>query len=128
MYRGEKVISSLRASRVAGQIKKEISNIIADEIKDPRVKPAVTTVTDVQVSRDLGHAWVYISIFEDDEEDRKVILEALERAAGFVRLQIGKRIRLRHIPEIHFMIDHSIGYGAHINKVLKTIFPEKREK
>ena len=62
MYRGEKVISSLRASRVAGQIKKEISNIIADEIKDPRVKPAVTTVTDVQVSRDLGHAW-FISVF-----------------------------------------------------------------
>lgn len=117
----------MRSNRVAGQIKKEISGIIADEIKDPRVNPAITTVTDVQVSRDLGHAWVYISVFEDNEEDRNAVLAALEKAAGFVRSQIGKRIRLRHIPEIHFVFDRSILYGAHINKVLKTILPEKEK-
>lgn len=118
-------MSNPRLHRVAGQIKKEISEIIRDEVKDPRVVPAIITITDVRVSRDLGHAWVYVSILKDDTDERDVVIQALEKAAGFIRTETGKRIRLRHIPELHFISDQSIEYGAHINEVLKTILPEK---
>ncbi len=118
-------MSSPRLHRVAGQIKKEISVIIREEIKDPRVNPAITTITDVKVSRDLGHAWVYVSILKDNIDERNNSLQALEKAAGFIRTEIGKRIRIRHIPEIHFVFDKSIEYGAHINEVLKKLIPEE---
>jgi ribosome-binding factor A len=111
--------------RVAGQIKKEISDIIRDEIKDPRVTNAITTITDVQVSRDLSHAWVYFSVLRDNDDEKEIIIQALDKASGFIRTEVGKRIRLRHIPEIHFVFDQSIEYGAHIDKVLKKIIPEK---
>ncbi len=118
-------MSNPRLYRVAGQIKKEISDIIRNEIKDPRVVPAKTTITEVQVSRDIGHAWVYVSILEENEGEKDAVLEALEKAAGFIRTEIGKRVRLRHIPEIHFISDQSIEYGSHIDKVLKSILPEE---
>ncbi len=117
-------MSISRSYRVAGQIKKEINSIIRDEVKDPRFNLTITTITDVQVSRDLGHAWVYVSIL-GEEDDKNNILKVLENATGFMRTELGKRIRLRHIPEIHFVFDQSIEYGAHINKVLKSILPEK---
>ncbi len=114
-------MSNPRLQRVAGQIKKEMSSILREEVKDPRVSASIITLTDVTVSRDLGHAWIYVSIMEDSKEEKSLILGALENAAGFIRSQIGKRIRLRHIPEIHFVSDESIEYGAHINKILKNI-------
>ncbi len=118
-------MSNPRLERVAGQIKKEMTAILRDEIKDPRVNFLIITLTDVSVSRDLGHAWVYVSIMEDNPQEKTLILKALENASGFIRTQIGKRIRLRHIPEIHFICDQSIEYGAHINKVLKEINKQK---
>ena len=114
-------MSNPRLQRVAGQIKKEMSTIIREEVKDPRVSATIITLTDVTVSRDLGHAWIYVSIMEDNSDEKTLILNALENASGFIRTQIGKRIRLRHIPELHFVSDQSIEYGAHINEVLKNI-------
>ena len=118
-------MSNPRLYRVAGQIKKEISEILRDEVKDPRVVPAKTTITQVEVSRDLGHAWIYVSILEDVEGEKDAVIDALGKAAGFIRTEVGKRIRLRHIPELHFISDQSIEYGSHIDQVLKTIMPEK---
>lgn len=118
-------MSETRTRRVAEQIKKEISQIISAEIKDPRVA-SITSVTEVQVSGDLRYASVYVSIYGSPEEKRET-MQTLHRAAGFIRGEIGRRIRLRHIPEINFHQDRSLDYGARIERVLKSLHGEKTE-
>lgn len=108
-----------RAYRVAEEIKREVSDIIRNDVKDPRVKGMIS-VTGVDATRDISHAKVFVSIFGSDEEQQDT-LAALEKAAGFIRSEIGKRIRLRHTPELSFQLDRSISYGAHINDVLRKI-------
>jgi len=115
-------MSENRIRRVAEQIKKDLSQIINKEIKDPRVS-AMTSITDVQLSKDLRYASIYVSIFGTDSEKEET-LQTLIRASGFIRSEIGRRIRLRYIPEINFYLDNSIEYGAHIEKVLKSLKKE----
>ncbi|WLD95198.1 30S ribosome-binding factor RbfA [Alkalihalobacillus sp. AL-G] len=108
-------MSNLRANRVAEQMKKELGEIIGQKIKDPRV--GFVTVTAVEVTGDLQQATVFISVFGDDEEKAKT-LAGLAKATGFLRSEIGKRIRLRKTPEILFEFDHSIEYGNRIETLL----------
>ncbi|NLZ93725.1 MAG: 30S ribosome-binding factor RbfA [Firmicutes bacterium] len=108
-----------RAYRVAEEIKREISDIIRHDVKDPRVTGMIS-VTGVDITRDLSHAKVFVSIFGSDEE-QQITLAALTKATGFIRSEIGKRIRLRHTPELTFQLDRSISYGAYINDVLRKI-------
>lgn len=116
----------LRANRVGEQMKKELGDIISRKIKDPRV--GFVTVTDVQVSRDLQIATVYISVL-GDEEQKENTLKGLAKAKGFIRSEIGQRIRLRKTPEISFEFDESIGYGHRIDTLLHEINKEgKREE
>lgn len=110
-----------RAQRVAEEMKREISDILRKELKDPRAAGLVS-VTDVNVTRDLRHAKVFVSVYGTDEEQQGT-LTALTRAVGFVRTEVGRRIRLRHTPEITFQLDTSIAYGAHINRVLRELNP-----
>ena len=117
-------MSENRIRRVAGQLKKDLSQIIGSEIKDPRVA-GLTSVTEVQVTRDLHYASVYVSIF-GTTEDKEKTLQALNGAAGYIRSEVGKRIRLRHIPEITFSLDNSIEYGARIENVIKTLKEEEQ--
>lgn len=114
-----------RVRRVAEQIKKDIGSIINFEIKDPGIT-GITSVTDVELSRDLRHAVVYISIYGSDREKDKT-LQALNRATGFIRSEVGKRIRLRHTPEINFILDNSIEYGAYIERVIKSLKEEEND-
>lgn len=114
-----------RARRVAEQIKKEVSLIIAEDLKDPRIT-SLTTVTAVQVSRDLRYAWIYISIY-GNENEKEQTFQAIIRAAGFIRSEIGRRIRLRFTPELIFHHDRSLEYGAHIEQVLKSISGQREE-
>ncbi len=114
-------MSEQRAQRVAEEIKREVSEILRKEIRDPRVAVSgVISVTDVSVTRDIRHAKIYVSVLGSEEEKTQT-LEALKKAAGFIRSEIGKRIRLRHTPEITIQLDHSIAYGAHINQLLHDI-------
>ncbi len=115
-------MSENRVRRVAEQIKKDISRIINLEMKDPRL-PGITSVTDVQVSKDLRYAWVYVSVY-GSEAEKEETLQTLVRATGFVRSEIGRRIRLRYTPEIIFYLDDSIEYGAHIESVIKSLKEE----
>lgn len=116
-------MSENRIRRVAEQIKKDVSQIISSEIKDPRVS-GITSVTEVQLSRDLRYASVYVSIY-GSELEREETLQVLVRASGFVRSEIGRRIRLRYTPEINFYLDDSIAYGAHIDSVIKSLKKEE---
>lgn len=111
-------MSSLRPTRVAEQMKKEVAQIIRDEVKDPRV--GFVTVTAVEVSKDLRHAKIYVSVY-GSEQEKKNSLEGLQKATSFVRRELGRRIKLRHVPEIEFRFDQSIEHGAHIAKLLSEV-------
>ncbi len=112
-----------RRQRVAEEIKKEVSEIICFELKDPGLEK-MTSITDVEVSGDLRYTKIFGSVFAGKEEQEKV-LKVLHKASGFIRSEIGKRIRLRYVPEIEFYLDSSLDYGARIESVLKQIRPEQ---
>ena len=114
---------SHRANRVGEQMKKELSDIIGRKIKDPRI--GFVTVTDVQVTGDLQQAKVYISVL-GDEEQRENTLKGLVKATGFIRSEIGTRIRLRKTPEIIFEFDESVDYGNRINSLLHQLHNEEK--
>ena len=114
-------MSFKRTDRISEEIKKELSSVIR-ELKDPRI-PMMTSVVNVSVTNDLRYANAYISIMGTDEE-KKAAIKGLSAAAGFIRREIGSRIKLRYVPEFSFEIDSTIEYGAHINKLLNDISKE----
>lgn len=113
---------SHRPERLAEAIKKEISDMLRDELKDPRI--GFATITLVEVSSDLRYAKVYISVLGAPEEQKNT-LNALERAKGFVRSELGRRIRLRYTPELTFKLDTSIQRGTRVIKLLEEANNER---
>ncbi|WP_172252877.1 30S ribosome-binding factor RbfA [Saccharibacillus deserti] len=111
-------MAKIRVGRVAEEIKKELSQLIQSELKDPRI--GFVTVTDVEVTGDLSEANVYLSIL-GDEEAKQQSLAGIAKATGFLRSEIGKRIRLRHTPSLLFHLDESIAYGNKIETLLGQI-------
>ncbi|MER2089912.1 30S ribosome-binding factor RbfA [Sporosarcina sp. JAI121] len=112
---------SMRANRVAEQMKKELGEIIGQKVKDPRI--GFVTITDVEVTGDLQQATVFISVLGNDSE-KEDTLKGLNKAKGFIRTEIGKRIRLRITPEIMFEFDSSVAYGNRIESLLKQVKTE----
>ncbi len=111
-------MTSHRANRVAEEIKREITQMLRTEIKDPRI--GFVTITGVKVTPDIRYAKVFVSVYGNDES-KSQSLEALEKAKGFVRSELGKRMRLRYTPEISFKFDPSIEHGAKIMKLLAEV-------
>ena len=111
-------MSFKRTDRISEEVKKELSSVIR-ELKDPRI-PMMTSVVKVDVTNDLRYAKAYISVMGTDEQ-KKDAIKGLTAAAGFVRREIGSRIKLRCVPEFSFVIDTTIEYGAHINQLLNDI-------
>jgi ribosome-binding factor A len=114
---------SHRANRVGEQMKKELGDIISRRIKDPRI--GFVTVTDVEVTGDLQQAKVFISVL-GDEEQRENTLKGLAKAKGFIRTEIGQRIRLRKTPEITFEFDESVDYGNRIENLLHQLHHDQK--
>src|SRR5699024_2676256 len=112
-------MGKLRANRVAEQMKKDLGEIISLKLKDPRI--GFVTVTDVEVTGDLQQAKVFISVF-GDEEDKQETLKGLSKAKGFIRTEIGKRIRLRKTPELIFEFDEAIEYGNRIETIVRELY------
>lgn len=113
---------SMRANRVAEQMKKELGEIIGRKLKDPRI--GFITVTDVAVTGDLQQATIYITVLDGNRADT---LKALEKAKGFIRSEIGQRIRLRVTPELLFEFDESAAYGNRIDDLLRQINKSSEE-
>ena len=107
-----------RIDRISEEIKKELSNIIR-ELKDPRI-PQLISVVNVEVTKDLSFAKVYISVLGDEKAQYDAIV-ALKNAAGFIRKEIAHKVKLRAIPQFTFISDNSIAYGSHISEVLKNL-------
>ncbi|HEY9866407.1 MAG TPA: 30S ribosome-binding factor RbfA [Candidatus Obscuribacterales bacterium] len=99
-----------RVSRVAAQIKREVSQILLDGIKDDRVGIGMVSITDVDVSGDLQHAKIFVSIY-GTEDARRETMEGLKSATGYVRSSLGQRVRLRRTPEVVFLEDRSLERG-----------------
>ncbi len=118
-------MARIRVSRVGEQIKKELSQIIQQEIKDPRI--GFVTVTTVEMSGDLQIAKVFVSVFGNPDEKQQT-MAALEKATGYMRSEIGKRIRLRYIPELIFVMDESLEHSEHINRLLNDVHIDDAEK
>ena len=107
--------SNNRTRRIAEEIRKIVSTMLINGIKDPRINSLVS-VTDVEVTSDLSYAYVYISILGGDEEST---LEGLKSACGYIRREVGKNIKIRHIPEIIFKIDDSLLKGMYMDELIK---------
>lgn len=105
-----------RGVRVADQIQRDLAEIIAYELKDPRV--GMITLTEVQVTPDYAHAKVFFTTLVDNEEAIQNTLVGLRKAAGFIRGQLGRRLTIHTIPELHFVHDTSTARGIELSKLI----------
>lgn len=111
-----------RKERVEGLLQQVVCEIL-QEIKDPRV--GFVTITGVKMGSDLRHAKIYFSVIGDDQA-RENTLQGLRSARGFIRTELGKRIRLRFTPEIDFVVDTSLDHGLKIFGLLKQVQREEQ--
>lgn len=110
---------SIKGTRINGEVRKEMSRIIREELKDPRI-PEMTSVTDVEVTGDLKFAKIYISVL-GNESDKQDAMEGLRSANSFIRSQLAKNVNLRNTPELTFVLDESIEYGAKMSKKIAEL-------
>ena len=111
--------NSVKNVRVNAEVMHELSNIIRNEIKDPRISP-LTTVVAVEVTPDLKYCKAYISVL-GDEEARKETYKGLKSAEGYIRKQLASNINLRNTPQITFVMDQSIEYGVNMSRLIDEV-------
>jgi len=114
--KGNKMAAYDRIDRISEEVHKAIDKIIRDELNDPRIG-GTWSIVRCEVTRDLRYAKVRISVLEEDR--RKPMMAALNRAAGFVRRELGREVDLRYVPEVLFELDTNMEYAAKINQILK---------
>jgi ribosome-binding factor A len=109
-----------RTDRLNEQLRQEIILLLRDSVRDPRV--ALATITAVQTSPELDHAKVYFTALGDDD-DKKEVQEGLRSSAGFLRRELGKRLHIRRVPELHFAVDRVIEEAQRIERLLHEALP-----
>jgi ribosome-binding factor A len=119
--------TSRRVSRVAALIQQEVSQMLLHDIKDDRVGAGMVSVTDVDVSGDLQHAKIYVSIYGTDEA-RTETMAGLKSATGYVRRELGRRVRLRRTPEVIFLEDRGLERGDRMLTLLNQLSQERQSK
>jgi len=107
-----------RTDRVGDQIRGEIADILMRRVKDPRV--GFVTVTSVDVTADLKHAWVHLTILQEGTQEAEA-MAALVRATGFIRGELGRRLKLRFVPELSFVKDTVVDRGNRVMKLLDEL-------
>lgn len=113
-----------RLGRIDEEYRKELSQIISYELKNPNVTGLIS-VTKVKVTNDLKYAKVYVSVL--NAKNVKETLAGLKKSSGFIRSELARRVNLRNTPELIFELDDSLEYGAKIDTILKEIMPKKEE-
>lgn len=116
-------MANRRNNRLSGEMRRVISEIIRNEVKDPRISELLS-VTDVHVTEDLKFAKVYISVYGDIEES----LKALKSAGGFIRREVGKRIKMRITPELIFEKDESIEKGIYMSSLINKVIEDEENR
>jgi ribosome-binding factor A len=112
-----------RSERVAGSLRRELARLIQLEVKDPDV--GFIGLSDVEVSRDLSHAKVFVTVFESDKADSSI--KALNRAAGYLRRRLGQEMRIRSVPELHFHHDASVETGLRMDSLIDAAVASDRD-
>ncbi len=113
-----------RSERMAEQLRRELAEIVRDEIKDPRL--GFVSFTEVRMSRDLSHAVIYCSVL--NSEDQAESIEILNRAVGFIRKEIARRIRARIVPTLKFAIDDSVMRGAAMDSLISKAIEKDNKR
>ncbi len=108
-----------RTNRISEEIRKIVSNIIMYELKDPRISK-LTSVTYVETTNDLRYTNIYISVYDTEDNQNKTI-EGLNKAKGYIRKELGKKLNLRYTPEPIIKLDESIKKGVYMNKLIKEV-------
>jgi ribosome-binding factor A len=116
-------MASQRITRINEEIRKELSELIRSEIKDPKVSEAMVSVIDVETASDLKTAKVYISVLQENK--KKEVIEGLNKAQGFIRKEIARRVNLRATPEFIFKLDESIEYGMKMSQAIAQVMKDK---
>ena len=111
--------NSIKNTRVNTEVLRELSNIIRNEIKDPRIHP-MTSVMAVEVAPDLKNCKAYISVLGNQEAQEETMV-GLKSAESYVRRQLARNLNLRNTPEIRFLLDQSIEYGVHMSKLIDEV-------
>jgi len=106
----------VRGVRVADQIQRDLSEIIAFELKDPRV--GMITITEVQITPDYAHAKVFFTMLSDKQDDIQNTVSGLRAAAGYIRKELGRRVSIHTLPELHFVHDTSTARGIEMSKLI----------
>ncbi len=114
-----------RVERVAALIRREISHLLINGIRDERVQQAMITITEVQVSGDLQHCKVFVSIY-GDENQTKFVMNGLDAASGFLRGELGRKLQLRRAPEIVFQLDRGLEKGTSVLNLLERLDKERK--
>ncbi|MDD0824844.1 30S ribosome-binding factor RbfA [Mannheimia sp. AT1] len=116
-----------RSDRVAQELQKEVAVILQREVKDPRI--GMATVSDVEVSRDLAYAKVFVTfLFDNDPEAIKQGMKGLEKASPYIRSLLGKAMRLRIVPELRFVYDESLVEGMRMSNLVSNVIKNDEEK
>ncbi|MDG6882579.1 Ribosome-binding factor A [Phocoenobacter uteri] len=116
-----------RSDRVAQELQKEIAIILQREVKDPRV--GMVTVSDVEISRDLAYAKVFVTfLFDEDDSVVERGLEGLNKASGYIRNLVGKAMRLRIVPELRFVYDQSLVEGMRMSNLVTDVVRKDKQK
>ncbi len=122
-----------RAERLAEEIRKLTSELLLRDLKDPRLS-GIVSISAVEVTPDCSLATLYISVLNNDgvgesiEEKQLEVLEAFQSAKGLIRREVGRRIKLKHVPDILFKIDSSLEYGRRISQVLAELNIEQKDE
>ena len=111
--------NSIKNTRINGEVQKELSAIIRNEIKDPRIHP-MTSVMAVEVAPDLKTCKAYISVL-GEKEAKEATIKGLNSAEGYIRRQLARSLNLRNTPEIRFILDESIEYGVNMSKLIDDV-------
>jgi ribosome-binding factor A len=107
-----------RTDRVADHLKRELASLLQFEVRDPRI--GMVSITDVEVSRDLGHARVYCTVLgKNDPEEAQESILALNKAAGFMRSQLSRDSSMRMVPQLRFYFDASVGRGVQLEELIE---------
>ncbi|MCI9596061.1 MAG: 30S ribosome-binding factor RbfA [Firmicutes bacterium] len=116
-----------RPARLGEEIRKIISDLILRELKDPRLAVGMVSVTGVDVTADGSYATVFLTVLgldqkqEEQEKSKEDVLTAMRSAKGLIRKEIGRQIKLRHVPDLIFKMDTSMEYGRHIEEIIRGL-------
>jgi ribosome-binding factor A len=118
-------VSGHRRERVAEEMREQVATLVARELKDPRI--GFVTITRVEVTADFSHAKVYFSVLGDEKQKRDSLV-GLTKAAGFVRREVGRRMRMRVLPDVHFVYDKGVDATDRVARLLDEVHARDDER